>query len=84
MGIIELELETIIHWNFFPPRLTLGSTGLNQHNITILHRVVLALGHDLSGALDGSFVAVFPQRSIIVNNCLNKSLFKVCVGISIL
>ena len=32
--------------------LTLGRTSLDQHDVTVLHRVVLALGHHLTLGLD--------------------------------
>jgi len=56
-----------------------GRTGLDQEDITILHDVVLALGHDLTGSPDGRFVAVLPQRLIVEDDGLDEGLFKVGV-----
>ena len=59
--------------------LALGCTSLDQQNIAILHHILLAFGHDLSGSLGGGFVAVFLQCVIVVNNGLNEGLFEIRV-----
>lgn len=81
-SIIKLERRGLQF--LFYSGLTLGSTGLDEQDITVLYRVILALGHDLSGSLDGSFVTVLPQGGVIVDNSLNESLFKVCCMVSML
>lgn len=41
-------------------RLTLGRTSLDEHNVTILNDIVLALGSNLTLGLHGLFIAFFP------------------------
>ena len=59
--------------------LTLGSTGLDEQNVTILHYVVLALGHDLALGLDLGFVTELLERREVVDNGLDKRLLEIGV-----
>ena len=60
-------------------RLRLCRTGLDKDDITILNNVVLALGHDLTLRLAGSFITFFPQCGVVVHNTLDEGLLKVAV-----
>lgn len=60
--------------------LALGSTGLDEEDITILNNVVLALGHDLTSSLDGTFIAKLLQKSKVVHDGLDEGLLKVSVN----
>ena len=60
-------------------QLGLGSTSLDEHDITILNNVVLALGHDLTGSLDSRLIAKLLQGAVVVHNSLNEGLLKVSV-----
>lgn len=60
--------------------LALGSTGLDEEDVTIFHNIVLALGHDLAGRLDSGFVAILPQGGVVVHDGLNEGLLKVSVN----
>jgi hypothetical protein len=60
--------------------LSLGCTGLDEDDITILDDVVLALGHDLSLGLDLGFCLQLLEGAEVVNNALNESLLKVTVN----
>lgn len=59
--------------------LALGSTSLDEHDITILNNVVLTLGHDLTSGLNGSFVTKLLENTVVVHNSLDESLLKVTV-----
>lgn len=58
----------------------LRGTSLNQHDISILNHIVLALGHDLSSRLDSSLIAKLPKDGVIVDNGLDEGLLKVSVN----
>lgn len=60
--------------------LALGSTGLDEQDITVLDSVILALGHDLTGSLDGSLVTKLAQHAVVVGNGLDKGLLEVGVN----
>ena len=62
----------------FVTGLTLSSTSLDQDNISVFYDVVLALGHDLTSCLDGSFVSIFPEGGIVEDDALNESLLEIC------
>lgn len=64
----------------YKAHLTLGSTGLDQDNVSVFHDVVLALGHDLTGGLDGSLVSILSKGSIVEDDALNESLLEICSG----
>lgn len=55
----------------------LGSSGLDEKNITILNDIFFALGHDLSGRFDGGFIAILLESIIVEDNCLDKRLLEI-------
>jgi len=59
--------------------LALSGTGLDEQNIAILDDVILALGHDLTGSLNSSFVTELTQGAVVVGNGLNEGLLEVGV-----
>lgn len=59
--------------------LALGSTSLDEENITVLNNVVLALGHNLTGSLDSTFVTKLLKESKVIHNGLDEGLLKVSV-----
>lgn len=61
-------------------RLVLSSTGLDEHDIAVLDDVILALGHDFTSSLDGVFVTVLAERSIVVHDGLDEGLLEVGVN----
>lgn len=63
--------------------LALSGTRLDQQDIAIVHHIVLALRHDLSGSLGSAFIAVFPQGVVVVHNGLDECLLEICSFISI-
>lgn len=60
-------------------RLALGSTGLDEQDITVFNNVVLALGHNLTSSLDSTFIAKLLKEREVIHNGLNESLLKVSV-----
>jgi hypothetical protein len=60
--------------------LVLGSTGLDEQDIAILDDVILALGHDLTGGLDSTFITELTQRVVVVHNDLDECLLEVGVN----
>lgn len=58
----------------------LRSTSLDEHDISILHHIVLALGHDLTSRLNSSLIAILPQGVVVVHNGLDEGLLKVSVN----
>lgn len=67
------------HYSADTRHLALSSTGLDEHNVTILHYVVLTLGHDLALGLDLGFITKLLDNAKVVDNSLDKSLLKVGV-----
>lgn len=61
-------------------QLRLGSTGLDEQDITVLDDVFLALGHDLSLGLNFGFIAQLLQNVEVIDNGLDKGLLKVTVN----
>ena len=59
--------------------LALSGTGLDEQDIAILDDVILALGHDLTSSLNGSFVAELTQGVVVVGNGLDEGLLEVGV-----
>lgn len=57
--------------------LTLSSTGLDEKDIAVLDDVILTLSHDLTLRLDGSFVAQFLERGVVIDESLNESLLEI-------
>jgi len=60
--------------------LSLGGTGLDEDDVSVLDNVVLALGHDLSLGLDLGFCLQFLKEVEVVDNALNEGLLKVTVN----
>lgn len=57
----------------------LGSTSLDEQDISILDNVLLALGHDLTSRLDGRFVAKLLQDRVVVHDDLDEGLLEISV-----
>lgn len=77
--MVQLKWLLFFYFIIVVVQLRLGSTSLDEKDITILNDVVLALGHDLALGLDFGFIAQFLQDVEIVDNGLDKSLLKVTV-----
>lgn len=60
--------------------LTLGSTSLDEENVSVLNHVVLALGHHLALGLDFRFIAELLEGVEVVDDGLDKGLLKVGVN----
>lgn len=59
--------------------LALSGTSLDEQDVAILDDVILALGHDLTSSLNGSFVTELTQGVVVVGNSLNEGLLEVGV-----
>jgi hypothetical protein len=60
-------------------RLTLGGTGLDQQDVSVLYDVLLALRHDLTLGLDLGLVTQLLEHVKVVHNSLDESLLEVRV-----
>ena len=60
--------------------LSLGSTSLDEDDVSVLDNVVLALGHNLSLGLDLGFRLQLLEEVEVVNNALDESLLEVTVN----
>lgn len=59
--------------------LALGSTGLDEHDITVVDEVILTLGHDFTSSLDRVLITELTQNTVVVHNSLDEGLLKVGV-----
>lgn len=60
--------------------LVLSSTGLDEHDIAVLDDVIFALGHNFTSSLDGVFITVLTERSVVVHDGLDEGLLEVGVN----
>lgn len=60
--------------------LVLGSTSLDEQDITVLDDVILTLGHDLTSSLDTGFIADLTQNTVVVCDSLNEGLLEIGVN----
>ena len=57
----------------------LGSTGLDEQDVSVLHHVFLALGHHLALGLDLGLVAQLLEHVVVVDDRLDEGLLEVTV-----
>lgn len=76
---IRLKGYLLQTFNTLTTSSTLGSSSLDEEDITILDNVVLSFGHNLPLCAHAGFVALFLQHAVVVHNHLDECLLKVTV-----